>query len=95
MTEPKIASKKAKKVRFQLTTEPGNEVCVAGSFNNWDMKANPLKNNPQSGVYSTTLTLPAGRHEYKFVVNGKWCLDPNCPEAASNPYGSLNSVINV
>ena len=62
---------KDKKVSFKVSAEPGSEVFVAGTFNNWDPKQHQLRDNPRSGLYSATLVLPPGRHEYKFVVNGE------------------------
>jgi 1,4-alpha-glucan branching enzyme len=91
----KSGKKKGKAVRFQLVRDPGNEVYVAGTFNNWDSHAHPLTFLPDAGSYLATLTLPPGRHEYKFVVNGKWCPDPKCPETVPNPLGDVNSVIVV
>jgi hypothetical protein len=32
-----------KKVLFELPAEPGSQVFVAGTFNNWNPTANPLK----------------------------------------------------
>ena len=46
-------------------------------------------------VYETTLHLPPGRYEYKFLINGTWCADPECTEWVRNHVGSLNSVIRV
>lgn len=82
-----------KRVAFEIKAEPGSEVFVAGSFNGW----NPTKNRLtfKDGVYRTTILLPKGRHEYKFVINEVWCVDPECPEWAPNGLGSLNSVVNV
>ena len=90
-----MGSSKGKKVEFQVTAEPGSEVFVAGSFNNWDPKKHRMKDNPGSGHCKTTLVLPPGRHEYKFVVNGEWRVDPNCAELVPNEQGSLNSVVMV
>jgi 1,4-alpha-glucan branching enzyme len=84
-----------KKVSFQIKAEPGNAVFVAGTFNQWDPTQYRLRDNPTSGEYKIKLTVPPGRHEYKFVVNGVWCADPNCPDWAPNGQGSLNSVLNV
>jgi 1,4-alpha-glucan branching enzyme len=91
----KMAAGKGRKVSFQVASEPGSEVFVAGSFNNWDPKQHSLRDNPDSGRYKTTVVLPPGRHEYKFIINGRWCADPNCPDWAPNDHGSLNSVITV
>jgi 1,4-alpha-glucan branching enzyme len=84
-----------KRVRFELPAEPGSRVFVAGTFNDWSPTANPLKDNPGSGHCKATLSIPPGRHEYKFVVNGEWRVDPNCTAWAPNELGSLNSVILV
>jgi 1,4-alpha-glucan branching enzyme len=87
--------KPGESVRFQLITGLGNEVYVAGTFNNWDSHAHPLTFAPEAGSYLATLIIPPGRHEYKFVVNGKWLADPKCPETVQNPLGSVNCVIVV
>ncbi len=84
-----------KKVRFELAAEPGSQVFVAGTFNNWSPTANALKDNPDSGHYKTALRVPAGIHEYKFVVNGVWSSDPKCLDWTPNDCGSLNSVLDV
>ena len=89
------AGRKVKKVSFELAVEPGSEVFVAGSFNDWDPRQHRMHDNPGSGHCKITLALPRGRHEYKFVVNGEWREDPNCLESAPNSVGSLNSVISV
>ena len=84
-----------KRVRFELSAKPGSRVFVAGTFNNWNPTANPLKDNPDSGHFKAALRVPAGAHEYKFVVNGVWTMDPKCVDWAPNGYGALNSVLYV
>ena len=91
----KSVSKKAKKVRFQLTTEPGSQVFVAGTFNAWDATKHPLSATPDSVLHQATLEIPPGRHEYKFVVNGEWRMDPECTDWAPNGHGSLNNVLMI
>ena len=82
-------------VRLQLTAEPGCQVYVAGTFNNWDPKRHPLKDESETGQYAASFFLADGKYEYKFVVNGIWCLDPDCQEWMANDFGSLNSVIRI
>jgi len=84
-----------KKVSFQIKAEPGSAVFVAGTFNQWDPTQYRLRDNPDSGEYKIKLTVPPGRHESKFVVNGVWCADPNCLDWVPNSQGSLNSVLTV
>lgn len=82
-----------KRVTFKLRAEPGSNVYVAGSFNEWSPTERQMTHRDHS--YTTTLLLSKGRHEYKFVVNGIWCIDPECSDWAPNDQGSLNSVIVV
>ena len=93
--EKKATGGNKKKVRFELSAEPGNLVYVAGTFNNWDPAANPLKDNPDSGHFKAVLSLPEGTYEYKFIVNGVWSSDPKCPDWVPDGCGSLNSVVKV
>ncbi len=91
---PRKSTRKAaqKQVRFELVTEPGREVFVAGSFNGWDPCQQPLKPRAKSGAYVTTLDLPEGTHEYKFVVDGNWQIDPSNPCVTPN---GANNILQV
>ena len=84
-----------KKIAFRMAAAPGSKVSVAGTFNDWDPEKNPMKDDPGSGHCKTVVALPAGKYEYKFIVNGEWGLDPNCQDQAPDNHGSLNSVITV
>jgi hypothetical protein len=69
-------------------------VAVAGSFNDWSPVAAPLA-RVNGGVWTITLTLPAGQHQYAFVVDGKrWEVDPSAP-AVDDGLGRRNSVLDV
>ena len=91
MAQSSLAGKK--RVKFEVQAEKGNQVYVAGSFNRW----NPAKDKStfKNGKYGATILLPKGRHEYKFVINDVWCVDPECSEWVPNGLGSLNSVVTV
>ena len=84
-----------KAIEFEISAEQGSKVYIAGTFNNWDPTSHPLTHHPEDGVFRATLHLPAGTHEYKFVVDGVWHLDAKCPKWIANEHGSLNSVIQV
>src|SRR5713101_3675951 len=74
---------------------PGaKEVCIAGSFNDWHPAATPMV-SLGDGKWAKELTLPAGRYEYRFVVDGQWVDDPNAKESVPNPHGSVNAVLVV
>jgi type 1 glutamine amidotransferase len=54
-----------------------------------------MKDTRDTGKYSITLVLPKGSHEYKFIINGNWVVDPECQNWVRNSLGTLNSVIKV
>lgn len=80
-------------VTFEFKADPGLEVYVAGTFNEW--KPNERKLREKKGSYITRLLLSPGRHEYKFIINGQWHIDPECHDFVPNESGSLNSVLIV
>ena len=84
-----------RKITFTFKDEPGKKVFVAGTFNDWDPNAAPMADCDQTGVYAATLRIPRGNHEYKFVVDGIWQVDPANPDCVINGHGSLNSLIAV
>lgn len=92
MAAPKKGKPKSKRVTFKVRADPGSKVFVAGSFNQWDAAATPLADSKGTGEFSTVLSLAPGTYEYKFVINGTWCVDPDCTEWVQNTLGTLNSV---
>ncbi len=77
-----------------LIAPDAQEVFVAGSFNNWNPGATPLVNTSH-GRWVKDLSLPRGQYEYKFVVDGRWIHDRAAREKVENPFGGINSVIEV
>ncbi len=61
---------------FFRTAVGAQRVTVAGTFNGWDANAAALTTEG-GGVFQSTLRLPTGRHEYKFVIDGQWMGGPN------------------
>lgn len=84
-----------KRVIFQIEKGPDSDVRLAGSFNNWDPESRRLTPKNGDGTFATTLLLPPGRYEYKFIINGEWQCDPACPDWVPNEHGTLNSVAEV
>lgn len=80
-------------VRFVLMAPAAHSVSVAGTFNQWDAAATPLVRSGSGGVWTATLTLPAGQHQYAFVVDGgQWVPDPAAP-AVADGFGRRNSIL--
>ena len=81
-------------VRFVLYAPGAHHVSVAGTFNQWDRAAAPLV-AASGGVWSATLMLPPGEHQYTFVVDGeRWVPDPAAP-AVDDGFGRTNSLVAV
>ena len=87
------ASKKSR-VNFALHAPDANEVFIAGTFNDWDPQVRSLRCD-KKGTWRTWMNLPAGQHEYRFIVNGAWQEDPQAGERTDNPFGTFNSVVSV
>ena len=77
--------------KFKPSEKPA-KVAVAGAFNGWSMDKDQLAVGPD-GVWTVTLPLKPGRYGYKFVVDGKWTLDPENPQTEDNGLGDKNSVL--
>ena len=83
-----------KPIEFVWKQASATSVTVAGSFNGWDASRTPLK-KAEDGEWKATVWLPAGRYEYRFIVDGQWINDPNARESVENTFGSTNSVLVV
>jgi len=66
-------------------------VFLAGDFNNWDPKVYAMKKEGDDWVFPVHLF--AGKHLYKFVVDGKWITDPANSLWEQNEYGTGNSIL--
>lgn len=69
-------------------------VTVAGTFNNWDRNATPMKVDADGRTWRLTLNLAKGKHLYKFVLDGQtWITDPGNPRLENDGNGNDNSVL--
>ena len=87
-----MIAKGPKKGQVKFSVKPSNgakEVALAADFTEW--KPSPMKKQ-KDGSFSVVATVPAGTHEYKYIVDGQWVVDPDNNKWALNPYGTLNSV---
>ena len=91
----KCAVKKpsVKDVAFTVHAEKGKAVYLAGQFNDWDPTAKKMAF--KDGVYTATVKLAPGKYEYKFVIDGAWCTDPENVNAVQNDQGTFNSIMTV
>lgn len=79
---------------FIHASATARKVFLAGSFNAWSPTDRRMVKT-KDGSFRARLALPAGRHEYKFVVDGVWLNDPQAPEEIRNGCGTTNAVVVV
>lgn len=83
-------------VRFELEFPQAESVALAGSFNDWNDSTTLFTRSDGSGIWSVTVPLPPGEHEYLFVVDGeRWIPDPRAHAAVDDGFGNINSMIVV
>ena len=78
---------------------PGAQsVEVVGSFNDWSRGALALNDDDHDGIWHANAVLPAGPHEYMFVVDGeRWVSDPLADRYVDDGFGAgqQNSLVIV
>ena len=78
---------------------PGaRSVEVVGSFNDWSRGMLHLRDENHDGIWHGAAVLPAGQHEYMFVVDGeRWVPDPLAGRYVDDGFGggSQNSLLIV
>jgi hypothetical protein len=78
-------------VQFRLDAPDAMDVRLAGSFTNWQPRYELHK--ASAGVWTITLPLAAGVHDYVFVVDGqRWIADPYA-QKVDDGFGGVNSRI--
>jgi len=74
---------------------PGaKEVYLAGEFNNWKLDENS-RMEQNNGSWIKRLSLDSGKYRYRFVIDGSWIEDPGNPISQLNPYGTMDSLLEV
>ena len=88
-----MATKKLpkQKVTFSIVAPQARSVKLVGDFSGWEENPVELK-KLKDGQWKATLSLAEGRHEYRYLVDGKWHDDPDCPIRVPNAFGGENCV---
>jgi len=80
-------------VRFVFADSSARTVSLVGDFNGWARERTPLHATARAGVWSVSVPLTPGRHEYAFIVNGeRWVADPLSP-GNRDEFGTESSVL--
>ena len=83
-----------RKQTFRFTAPDATSVLLVGDFTHWQQNALPMQKGP-NGVWSATVSLPPGKHHYRFIVDSEWRDDPDCTLRVANPYGGQDMVRQV
>lgn len=95
-----LKSKPVCKVTFKLTKEEANSadsVKLVGDFNEWDVKATPMK-KLKNGSFSSTVELSKeSKYQFRYLLNDKdWTNDASADEYAPSTVSyDENSVVAV
>jgi len=71
--------------------ENAKTVCLAGDLNNWNPTSFRMTREGNEWIFKAHLN--KGKQRYKFVVDGKWILDPANKLWEQNEYRTGNSVL--
>ncbi len=94
---PSVVAKETSGGKFLVTftlKSQANSVYLSGSFVDW--RPDKIEMTKKGDVFTATVELPEGKHEYKFVEDGKtWRPDPLNPKGAPDNFGGQNSIIDL
>jgi chromosome partitioning protein len=73
-----------------------NQVGIAGDFNNWNPQRMSSDDAAESAdTFRALVALKPGRYRYRLVVDGRWQSDPHNVHSEPNPFGELDSIVEV
>ena len=80
---------------FTFRSRDARVVHLVGDFNQWTLSNDSLLWQKEEGVWQKRIYLGPGCHRYKFVVDGQWVTDPENDRIEPNPYGGMDSVLDL
>lgn len=82
-------------VVFKVNLAGAKSVAVIGSFNQWRPQGFEMSaEGDRRGSWTLTLSLPEGRYEYAFLVDGKKVIsDPRASLHQNDGFGNENAVL--
>lgn len=69
------------------------KVFLAGSFNDWQERS--LAMQETANGWQLPVYLADGTHTYRYIVDGKWMVDPGNKNKLPNEFNDFNSVIRI
>jgi hypothetical protein len=84
-----------KLVTLRYRDPDAQAVAVIGSFNGWSPEQSRMTRH-KDGVWEITLSLPPGKHAYRFLVNNRQqVVDPSGTAVEPDGFGGENSILYV
>jgi hypothetical protein len=77
---------------FRCRAPSAREVSLVGDFNGWDPAANPLRPD-RDGWWQTEARLPAGSHQYAYLVDGTTVAPADAEATVEDGFGGQNGLI--
>jgi len=81
-------------VVFSVAAPDAKEVYLVGDFNDWKMN-DSSRMQQDNNTWRKSMMLKNGKYRYRFVIDGVWTEDINNPAKETNPYGSMDSLLEV
>lgn len=85
---------KLNEVMFSVSVPGAKDVFVTGDFNDWKLDNNS-RMELDNGAWRRKISLTKGKYRYRFVVDGNWIEDPSNSVKEMNPYGQMDSLIEI
>ena len=82
-------------IMFRAHYPHAERVCLAGDFNGWNPGLTPMSRQELDNIWQVVLPLNQGCYRYRLVVDNRWQRDPFNDWVEANPFGELNSVVEV
>lgn len=82
------------KEAFTFFAPTAENVMLVGSFTQWEQNPISLKKQ-KDGTWKATVPLQPGEYQYRFLVDGQWQDDNQCPERRDNGFGQQNCIRQV
>ena len=80
-------------VEFQFYRPQAKKVCIAGSFNDWQVDQICMVRDAD-GYWRARLTLPAGEYRFRYYIDNQWFTDYAAFGLEIGPYG-YDSIVRV
>jgi len=87
-----------REVVLRFRDAQAGEVRIAGDFNGWVPDKgvrSMIESEGETRIWTKIMQLPPGSYQYRYVIDGEWCRDPNNPKWVAGATGQENSVIVV